>query len=72
MRKPLDGVPNEVVFIQSAAQSNDKGHCPLCMRPLSEAEVFTDEYGVAAHADCHDMDRSANFGDWITREYDFD
>lgn len=43
--------------------------CPLCHKPLS-GEIYTDEDGVTAHAGCHDMERSALFGDWITAEYD--
>lgn len=45
--------------------------CPYCVSPLNDGQdLHTDEDGITAHADCHDMERSANFGDYISREYD--
>jgi hypothetical protein len=45
--------------------------CPFCLQPLHDGrDLYRDERGITAHTDCHDMDRSAAFGDWITWEYE--
>lgn len=45
--------------------------CPFCFQPLNDGDdLYTDADGVTAHAGCHDMERSAAFGDWVTAEYD--
>lgn len=55
----------------SNQRSDRQGLCPFCHEPLRNgAEVYTDEDGVTGHAACHDMDRSAAHGDWITWEYE--
>jgi hypothetical protein len=56
--------------VQGSGAAGGAAVCPFCLLPLAGGEVHVDEDGVTGHAECHDMDRSANGGDWISREYD--